>query len=604
MSISAQVHRASSAPSSYLTRFLVLATGFWHGSSAMRAVLLTVVLFACLVGQVGLNVATSAWQRYFFDGLEARDTAKLTFGALILPALVLAPTLIVTALFYTRMTLQVRWREWITERLMGRWLSGQRYYRLRFLAPDCGAPEFRIADDVRLAVDPLVDFAMGLTTATLTAVSFAAILWTVAGSLDVTIGGSNIHIPGYMALAAFLYAALASLSAYLASRPLVRKVDGKNEAEANFRADMTRLRENAESIALIRGDRDELQSLRGVFGNVLSSWFAVIRQHCVVNLVVCLNGALMPVIPLLLVTPKYLSGELSMGAVVQVVGAFAAVQQALIWFVENAIRVAEWCASARRVISLDQWMDRLDTTLEKDPTIATQISDDGCMHIEGLTVRNPEGKVFVEDASLCLRPGQKLLMAGESGSGKSTLIRAVAGLWPWGRGKVQLPSQEVIAFVPQRPYVPAGSLRRAILYPQSDNAVADNDIISALESCGLDYLAERLDEEGLNWDQILSGGERQRLAFCRLLIHKPKYIFMDEATSALDEQSHHKLMSLLRNALAEAAIISVGHRPGMEKYHDRGVALRAVDAKQRIHRLVAMFDGDFTLRGAAPAPAR
>jgi putative ATP-binding cassette transporter len=196
-------------------------------------------------------------------------------------------------------------------------------------------------------------------------------------------------------------------------------------------------------------------------------------------------------------------------------------------------------------------------------------------------------------------------MAGESGSGKSTLIRAVAGLWPWGRGRVQLPSQEGIAFVPQRPYVPAGSLRRAILYPQSGNAVPDNEICSALESCSLDYLAERLDEDGLNWDQILSGGERQRLAFCRLLIYKPKYIVMDEATSALDEQSHHKLMSLLRNALAEAAIISVGHRPGMEKYHDRGVAPRSVDAKQRVHRLVAMFDGDFKLcGGAAPVAAR
>lgn len=585
-----------SPASAQLSRFLALASGFWRGSTAFRAIFLTAALFACLAGQVGLNVAMNAWQRFFFDGLEARDTHTLVLGALVLPALVLAPTLVVTALFFTRMTLQARWREWITDRLMSRWLSGQRYYRLRFMAPECGAPEFRIADDVRLSVDPLVDFAMGLTTATLTAVSFAAILWSVAGDLNVSIGGASIHIPGYMAVAALIYAALASTSAYFTSRPLVRRVENKNEAEANFRAEMTRLRENAESIALIRGDKDELQSLRQTYGGVLGSWFAVIRQHGVVNLVVCLNGALMPVIPLLLVTPKFLSGELSMGAVVQVVGAFAAVQQALIWFVENAIRVAEWCASARRVVSLSQWMDRLDSTLTDDPTISTQTSEDGCVRIEGLTVRDPDGKVFVEDASLCLQPGQKLLMAGESGSGKSTLIRAVAGLWPWGGGRVHLPGQGAIAFVPQRPYVPAGSLRRAILYPQSGVSIPDQRIIEAMENCGLAYLVERLDEEGLHWDQMLSGGERQRLAFCRLLIQKPRYIVMDEATSALDEQSHHSLMSMLRSALAESAIISVGHHPGMEKYHDRGFALRAVDSKRRVHRLVSMFGVDVPLR--------
>lgn len=569
-----------------LSAFASLSSGFWRGSTAWRALLLTSLLIFCLVGQVGLNLAANAWQRYFFDGLEARNTGVLAFAILLLPALVLAPTVVVTALFFTRMTLQARWREWITDKLLARWLSGQRYYRLRFVASDCAAPEFRIADDVRLAVEPLVDFAMGLLTATLTAVSFAAILWYVAGSLKLELFGSTVEVPGYLAIAAIFYAVIASGVAYGASRPLVRKVDSKNEIEAAFRAEMTRLRENAESIAFIRGDQDELSSLRRTYGHVLTAWFAVIRQHSVVNTVVCMNGALLPVVPLLLVTPKYLDGQLSMGAVVQVVAAFAAVQHALIWFVENAIRVAEWCASARRVTELNRWMDTLDETLVADGGITAEIGKEECIRIEGLTVRSPGGRVFVENANFCLRPGHRVLMSGESGSGKSTIIRAVAGLWPWGGGQVRLPRSGDVAFVPQRPYIPQGTLRRAILYPAASNVPKTGDIRTIIERCGLGYLAERLDEEGVHWDQILSGGERQRVAFARLLVQKPRYIILDEATSALDEKSHHDMMAMVRDALPQAAIISVGHRPGMEKYHDSTMALERIDPRRRVNRLV------------------
>lgn len=560
---------------SRMRQFFRIALRYWRGGTRWRAWALTAAVLIFVAAQTVAAVGINRWNRWFFDALEKRDVAAVWTTTAWLPLLVVASALSVSGLVVSRMLLQVRWRENLTRRLSGWWIADQRYYRLGFLSKKQTAPEYRIAEDVRLAIEPLVELAIGLISAFVTAATFAAILWQVAGSAEIALGSTTIVIPSYMAVAAVVYAVVASLAAYLAGRPLVARVAHKNETEAQFRAEMTRLRENAESIALIRGDADERSSVGESYGRVVAAWLRIVRQQGVIALVLNTNGALFPLVPLLLIAPKFLAGSVSLGAVVQVVAAFSAVQAALIWFVDNFVRLAEWFASVTRVDELVEELQALDigTIMEKETQIALGESDDGAIHLDNLSIAHSNGRVVVADATVTIAQGAKVLIGGESGSGKSTLIRALAGLWPWGSGSIRVPAGQSIAFVPQKPYLPRGTLRSILLYPDSDRPVADEAIAEALQRCGLGYLARRLDEEEEDWDRVLSGGERQRVAFARLLIQHPDIIVMDEATSALDEESQASLLNLFDDELADATLISVGHRPGLEDYHDQKITL-------------------------------
>ncbi|WP_296575331.1 ABC transporter ATP-binding protein/permease [Phreatobacter sp.] len=568
------VHPAEMPIRSRSRAFFGMARGFWTGSSARRAWLLTIIVLAFAFAQITAQVGINGWNRLFFDALERKDIGAVVTTVSLLPLLLGIASFTMSGLVVSRMLLQVRWREWLTNRLAGWWIADQRYYRLGFLDTEHSAPEFRIAEDVRIATEPLVEFAIGLISAAVTALTFAAILWTVAGSITFEIAGRTVFIPAYMAIAAVVYAVVASLAAYFVGRALVGKVAEKNETEALFRAEMTRLRENAESIALIKGDSDERASVRETYRNVVVAWMAVVRRQGFLALVLNTNGALFPLVPLLLAAPKYLSGDLSLGAVIQVAAAFSAVQAALIWFVDNFVRLSEWYASVVRVDELAQTLEEVDigAIMEDEQQIELGESDDDAIHIDNLSLSHRNGRVVIDDASIRIAQGEKVLIAGESGTGKSTLIRALAGLWPWGSGRIAFPKNVRYAFVPQKPYLPRGTLKDVLLYPESDAPVTEDVIRAAMERCGLDYMVKRLNADD-DWDRVLSGGERQRVAFCRLLIHRPPIIIMDEATAALDEGSQDSLLSLFQKELAGSTLISVGHRPGLEDFHTRKVTL-------------------------------
>jgi putative ATP-binding cassette transporter len=434
-------------------------------------------------------------------------------------------------------------------------------------------PEQRIADESRLSTEPVVDFAIGLLNAFLSFAAFIGILWSVGGAISFSVAGAAITIPAYMTLAALLYGVLMSSLTLKVGRPLVAGNIAKNEAEARFRFELTRLRENAESIALIKGERDERAILDRSYASLVGRWLNVVRLHGRLTWITNASGALIPVVPLLLATPKYLSGELSLGAVTQLAAAFVQVQMAFAWLVDHYKPLAQWYASARRVMELVEAADEIDRSLD-GPMRGIALAEAPGRRIElaGLTVTDRLGHVLIRDADAVIVAGEKVLLVGDSGIGKSTLVRAIAGLWPWGTGRIAVPAGTTIAFVPQRPYMPLGPLRGALLYPAHDLAVADKTLVAALVDCGLRHLTQRLDEIE-RWDQILSSGERQRLAFARLFLQKPAVVILDEATSALDETSQTALMSLLRETLADTTLISIGHRPGLEAFHDRRLML-------------------------------
>jgi putative ATP-binding cassette transporter len=454
------------------------------------------------------------------------------------------------------------------------WIANGRYYQLNLVKGDHKNPEFRIADDLRLATDSPVDFIVGLASAALSAATFIVVLWTIGGDLTFNMGGATITIPGFLVIAAVLYAFIASISMVVIGKRFVAVSEHRNQAEAEYRYALTRVRENGESIALLGGEQEERAGLDKGLKKVLHWWRELLGQHMRTTIVSQSSAMIAPVIPVLLAAPKFLDGTMTLGQVMQAASAFVIVQTAFSWLVNNYPRFADWRASAQRVASLLVSLDRLNRAEEHGiGRIERKETGDAALRLKDVSVTLDDGTSVVDDADVSIEPGEKVLVMGESGTGKSSLVRAIAGLWPWGEGTVQLKAGANLFLLPQRPYIPLGTLRRAVTYPASVDEIPHDKVIEVMEAVGLGELVPRLDED-IAWDQTLSGGEKQRLAFARILLHAPDIIVLDEATSALDPASQEKMMNLIDERLAHpTTIVSVGHRPELEKVHERKLLL-------------------------------
>ena len=551
--------------------YWALAGGFWRGPTKRKAWLLTLATLALVIANIAVQYGVNRWNAYFFNALEKRQSEIVVTAIVLFAVLAIASSAVSVFQLVARMRLQVYWRQWLTERLATRWLGDQRFYRLTIAAPDLDAPEFRIAEDARIATEPVIDFGSGILNAIVTAIVFFSVLWTVGGSA--TVGG--VTIPGYMVLAAIVYSGLMSGSMLLFGRPLISRIEEKNAAEAQMRIALGRVREHAESIAMIGGEADETRGLAGTMEALVQAWMRQISQLARMTWLMGSNWAVAPILPLLLEAPNYLNGTMTLGSLMQTAAAFVQVQVALNWLFDNYPRIAEWLASAGRVTHLWTAFGRLDASLgaSAGDRIMIAASPDANLRLEGLSVAQYNGRVMIDGADTVIEPGDRVLLNGESGSGKSTLIRAIAGLWPWGSGQVLVPRNVQIAFLPQRSYIPQGTLRSVLQYPGVAVAVADDVLTAALRRCGLPLLVPRLDEEDA-WDKKLSGGEQQRIGFARLLVQRPGLVIMDEATAALDTHSQESMMSLFQEELKGTTVVSVGHRPELEEFHTRKLTLR------------------------------
>jgi putative ATP-binding cassette transporter len=473
------------------------------------------------------------------------------------------------------MGIQRRWRAWVTNSVVSRWLKNGRYYQLNLVGGDHQNPEYRIAEDLRVATDAPVDFAAGVTQAFLSATTFIVVLWTIGGALTVSIGGSAITIPGFLVIAAVLYAAIASSSMAVIGRNFVAVSENKNQAEAEYRYALTRVRENGESIALLSGEEEERSGIDKSFTKVIRQWAYLAGQHMRTTVVSQGSSLIAPVIPILLCAPKFLDGSMSLGQVMQAASAFTIVQAAFGWLVDNYPRLAEWNAGARRIASLMMSLDGLERAETGDGVNRIKRGEtqgNAMLRLNELSVTLDDGTAVVGDTEIAIEPGERVLVSGESGTGKSTLVRAIAGLWPWGEGSVDFHPDRRMFMLPQKPYVPSGTLRRAIAYPGAAEDWSIEQMGEVLEKVGLAHLKEKIEEDA-PWDQTLSGGEKQRLAFARLLLHRPDIIVLDEATSALDAVGQGKMMELLNNELKDATVISVAHRAELEAFHSRKITL-------------------------------
>jgi vitamin B12/bleomycin/antimicrobial peptide transport system ATP-binding/permease protein len=556
-----------------LRSFWQSARGFWGPQGIRLAWFLAAAILLIILLNLGASYGMNVWHRVIFDALQTKDSDSVLLLSMLYVPLLTGSVLLSVMLICARMTMQRRWRAWLNNLLLDRWLRNGRYYQLDLTGGAHKNPEGRIADDLRIATEAPVDLAIGATTAVLSAATFIVVLWTIGGAFTIHVRDTALTIPGFLVIAAAIYAAAASGIMFGIGRRLITVSENKNQTEAEYRYLLTRVRENGEGIALLKGEDEERSGAEKSFAAVLRAWRDVCIQSMRTTIVSQTSGYIAPVLPIILCAPKFLDNSMSLGEVMQAASAFATVQSALNWLVDNYPRLAEWAASARRVGALEVSLGELERAeRHRAGRINRGEAQDAALRLRNVSVLLGDGTAIVARADAAIMPGEKVLLTGQSGTGKSTLVRALAGVWPWGGGDIESRAGAKLMVLPQRPYLPLGTLRRVVTYPDAPDARSAREVAAALRKVELGHLAERLDEDA-TWDQILSGGEKQRLAFARILLHRPDIVVLDEATAALDPASQDRLMMLLARELEHASVVSIGHRPELADFHHRKIVL-------------------------------
>jgi putative ATP-binding cassette transporter len=553
--------------------FARFAGGFWCGAPARMAFWLTASLAAGLVCKLLVDVGMNKWNRWFFDALERRDTAGAALAAFAFPVLIFCVAAVGVWIIRARETLQVRWREWCAARLLERWLGDKRFYRMRVARGGMANPEYRISDDVRMATEPLTDFAIGLFTALLTASTFVVILWTVGGGLDVTWGMTQFHLPAFMVVGAVVYSVVVSAFMPVIGGQLSAAAAAKNEAEARFRFEMIRMRENAEAIVLTQGETHALQRLAASNAGLATAWMRVVAQHARITWLTNGNSAMAPVFPLVLAAPKYLAGELTLGEVMQLASAFVQVQIAVGWLVDNYSRLAEWFASAGRIVELIEALDASEADRQDGcPLIARGPATEGCVQLDNVRLTRPSGETIVHRADMRFEPGDRICVSGAAGVGKSGLLRAIAGLWLWGEGTIHVPAGRAIAYLAASPFLPTGRLSDVLSFPNGIEVHPSVKCLRALTVCGAGHLADRLDAAD-TWEHVLSASEKQRVALARLIVTQPHLVLLEDAFSCFGAAEQIALFDLLASHLPQAILITTGGAAGLADLHSRRLVL-------------------------------
>ena len=519
---------------------------------------------ATMIGQVRFN----KWYGAFFDAIGKKDLTGFIHSLWVFLPLVSIMLALTVAQTFLQERLKYRLREWISRDLLAEWLKPMRVYQMSFAGDGAKNPDQRIQEDTRLLGDATADLSCGAINSLLQFTAFIGVLWGLSTQVTFEISGRNVAIPGYMVWCALAYAFIGSGLTWLVGRPLIRLNGERYAREAEFRFALVRVNESGESIALHGGEKDEHRQLEGALAAVVDTMRRLSTSLAQLTWITAGTGWLSIVVPMVVAAPAYFGGDLTLGNLMMVTGAFGQVQGSLRWFVDNFSRLADWRAAIHRVARFRATLDDLPMVEEGSAQIERVLDPDGHLAFEGVRILRPDGQIVINDASARIVPGERILIVGETGTGKSTLFRAIAGLWPWGSGTIKTPPLDSMAFMPQRPYLPLGTLRYALTYPSSPTDFSDDDLRLALERCGLDALVATLDQPG-RWDKELSLGEQQRLAFARLVLHKPRWVFLDEATAALDQESQHRVMTLFAEELKDTTLLSIAHRPDLATYHTR-----------------------------------
>jgi vitamin B12/bleomycin/antimicrobial peptide transport system ATP-binding/permease protein len=537
---------------------------------------LLLILVGLNLGQVYMLILLNQWYNEFYNALLEKNGPE--FWRLIWRFSIYAFIYIAlyTYYIYLLQALTIRWRRWLTSNLIADWLADRHYYRLALKSAGTDNPDQRIAEDVRLFVEATLGYTFNFMRNIVMLVSFMVILWTLSGTVTLSLFGASVDIPRFMVWMAITYAVVGTILTHFIGRRLASINFERQRREADFRFSLMRLRENAEGIALYRGEKSEGGILSTRFAAVIENYWQYMKYTKRVNWFTNFYGQASVVFPFIIQAPRYLSGIITLGDLIQTSSAFGRVQDALSWFVDRYADLTEWKATIDRLTTFRAALVEAGT--QPDRAVEVSESSGKAIAIDGLAMDLPDGKSLISGLDLTFKPGEAVLITGQTGTGKSTLLRILSRLWPFGSGKVTLPAGARYLFLPQKAYLPLGTLRDAIAYPDIESPPPDDQVGEVLEELGMGSFKTRLDERQ-NWATVLSGGEQQRIAIARAVFQKPDWLFMDEATAALDEPTEKRVYEMVKRMIPGATIVSVGHRSTLRAFHDRNVELkRAVPA--------------------------
>jgi putative ATP-binding cassette transporter len=558
----------------FLRDFWRIARPYWYGEDRWVGCGLLALLVAISLATVLVEVLFNTWNNDFYNTLENRDFAAFKWQ--LLKFCLLAAAFIVLGVYqlYFNQMLQMRWRRWMTQHYLGAWLGDRAYYAIQTFGGQTDNPDQRISDDLRLFVDLSLGLTLGLLSAVVTLASFLGILWGLSGSLGFTVFGSAIAIPGYMVWFALIYAFAGTWLAHRVGHPLIRLNFDQQRREADFRFGLVRVREYAEPIALSAGEADERRRLGNRFERVVNNWWRIMRRQKRLTWWTSGYNQIAVVFPFIVASPRYFANELQLGGLMQTASAFGQVQSSLSFIVNSYASIATWKSVIDRLKGFEAGVAAARELMEAQSGIrVAEGPSGGAIALDGVDVTLPDGAPLLAGIDAVLRAGDRVLLSGPSGAGKSTLFRVIAGIWPFGSGAVRRAPGQRVMFLPQKPYLPLGSLRGALAYPATGPRPDDDAISKALEDVGLPELAARLDEKR-QWSQELSPGEQQRVGFARVLLQRPDILFLDEATAALDDPTEARLYALINARLLDTLIVSIGHRPTLGAFHTRRLEVR------------------------------
>jgi len=536
----------------------------WAG----RILLGTVI--AIELSLVALQVILNLWYNRFYNTLQDRDWSAFISAILFFCVLAAIYTVLAVYQLYLNQWLQIRWRRWMTESYLQQWLNAANHYRMQLLGDAADNPDQRIADDLQMFVQYTLTIGTGLINAIGTLSAFVLILWGLSAQAPLHLLGAEFDIPGYLVWAALIYAVIGTGFTHLIGWPLIPLNFQQQRVEADFRFNLVRTRENAEQIAALRGEAAERERHLSRFGLVIGNWLAIMQRTKLLTFFTASYSQASIIFPYLVVSPAYFSGAMQLGGLMQTASAFNSVQTALSYVITAYRSIAEWQAVITRLTGFEEAMAAGRAAAVTPPAVEVVPRAAGAFAVDRLNVRLPGGEPIVAAEHIAFPAGERVLVSGPSGSGKSTLFRAIAGIWPFGSGRVTVPSGAKVMLLPQRPYFPVATLAAAVGYPAEAGTFDDSRVAEALVAVGLPELVERLGEEA-HWNRVLSQGEQQRLAIARALLHAPDYLFLDEATAALDEAAEAALYRLLQERLKGKTIISIGHRATLSAFHRRRV---------------------------------
>lgn len=541
-----------------------LTKSYWQSEEKKKAFFLLGCIIALTLGVVYMLVLLNQWNNSFYSALQNYDAKKIFDELIHFSWLAAIYILLAVYSYYLQQTLILNWRRWLTTRFIDIWLQNKTYYNLQMFGKDTDNPDQRISEDVRQFVEMTLSFAIGILKAFCTFASFVVILYNLSGSLSFTFMGKTWTINGYMLWASLIYSVIGTYITHIVGRKLVKINFIQQKYEADFRFSMIRLRESAESVAFYRGEAQEGSVFKQRFKMLLDNFWKLVNKQ---KQLVFLNSGysqIAIIFPFVVAMNRYLTKEVTLGGLMQVASAFGRVQDSLSYFVDMYSSIAQWQAVVMRLTYFGRHMHEVSQQAERFHVERFAVAD--VVEVNNMQINLPDGKPLLENITFTLHPGHNVLIKGVSGSGKSTLLRAISGIWPFVDGKIFLPERDKLMFIPQKPYLPLGTLRAALNYP-GNKPINDTELIYLMDLCQIGYLKDKLDLEA-DWSHVLSVGEQQRLAFVRAHIQQPQWLFLDEATSALDEDTEATMYSLLQERLTQTTVVSVGHRSTLNKYHE------------------------------------